>query len=522
MGAGISTIDLIVVGVYFIVVVGIGLWVAKGTQSGEDLFLGGRSFGWGLVGLSLFASNISTTTIIGLSGAAYKTGIVGSVYEWMTGIPLAIAALIFIPLYLKSRITTIPEFLELRYDRRSRNFFSFITIFISILVDTAGGLYAGALVLKIFFPDLVLWHTTLVLALVAGLYTAVGGLKAVVYTDAIQAIILILGCAVLTFMMFEQLDFSWDSVLASVPEGHLSMVQPADDDTLPWPGLILAVPILGFWYWTTNQYIVQRVLGSKDLNNARWGVILAGFLKLIPLFIMVIPGAMAISLFPDLVDADQVFPTAVINILPVGLVGIVLAGLISAILSSVDSTLNSASTLVVVDFIKTRKPDLTDKETVKYGRITTVILMVVAALWAPFIGNFGGIWAYLQQMFSIIVPPIAVIFLVGVFYKRGNGQGAFWTLITGILGGVLLFALAQVGIWTIHFTYNIGIMVGFSTLVFIVVSNMTEPPTPKALALTYQPSLMHEDTEGLPWFKDYRYQLVVLIVSIFITLIMFW
>ena len=204
------------------------------------------------------------------------------------------------------------------------------------------------------------------------------------------------------------------------------------------------------------------------------------------------------------------------------MVGIVLAGLISAILSSVDSTLNSASTLVVVDFIKTRKPDITDKETVNYGRITTVVLMVVAALWAPFIGNFGGIWAYLQQMFSIIVPPIAVIFLVGVFYKRGNGHGAFWTLIIGTAGGVLLFALAQLGIWSLHFTYNIGIMVSFSTLVFILVSNITSPPTKEALALTYRPSLMSEDTQGLPWFKDYRYQLVVLIACILITLYMFW
>lgn len=522
MGAGISTIDLIVVGVYFVVVVAIGLWVARGTQSGEDLFLGGRSFGWGLVGLSLFASNISTTTIIGLSGAAYDTGVVGSVYEWMTGIPLAIAALIFIPLYLKSRITTIPEFLELRFDKRSRNFFSFITIFISILVDTAGGLYAGALVLKIFFPDLVLWHMTLVLALVAGLYTAVGGLKAVVYTDAIQAIILILGCAVLTFMMFEELDFSWATVLASIPEGHLSMVQPVDHETLPWPGLIMAVPMLGFWYWTTNQYIVQRVLGSKDLNNARWGVILAGFLKLIPLFIMVIPGAMAISLFPDLPNADQVFPTAVINILPVGMVGIVLAGLISAILSSVDSTLNSASTLVVVDFVKAKKPDLSDKETVNYGRITTLILMVVAALWAPFIGNFGGIWAYLQQMFSIIVPPIAVIFLVGVFFKRGNGPGAFWTLILGTLGGVILFALTQMELWNLHFVYNIGIMVALSTVIFILISNATPPPSAEAIALTFKKKLIAEDTEGLPWFKDYRYQLSFLIACILIVLYFFW
>ena len=389
MNVGISTVDITVIAVYFIVVLLIGLYVAKSTKTGEDLFLGGRTFSWGLIGLSLFASNISTSTIIGLSGAAYSSGIVQSVYEWMTGIPLIVAALIFIPLYLKSKITTIPEFLELRYDRRSRKFFSIVTIFTSIVVDTAGGLYAGAIVLKSFFPDLVIWQTTLVLALVAGIYTAFGGLKAVVYTDAIQAIILIVGCAILSYMMFGQLDFSWRKVVSNAPDDFLSIVRPVDDESLPWPGLIMAVPILGFWYWTTNQYIVQRVLGAKNVNNARWGVILASFLKIIPLFIMVIPGTMAIGLFPGLENSDQVFPTAVVNILPVGLVGLVLAGLISAIMSSVDSTLNSASTLFVVDFVKTKKPDITDKEMVKYGRMTTLTLMVVAALWAPMIQNFG-------------------------------------------------------------------------------------------------------------------------------------
>lgn len=242
MGTAISNIDLTVIAIYFIVVLLIGLVVARSTKTSEDLFLGGRTFGWGLIGLSLFASNISTSTIIGLSGAAYSTGIVQSVYEWMTGIPLIIAALIFIPLYLKSRITTIPEFLELRFDRRSRKFFSVVTIFTSIVVDTAGGLYAGAIVLKAFFPDLVIWQTTLVLALIAGIYTAFGGLKAVVYTDAIQAIILILGCSVLAYMMFEKLDFSWQNIVANAPEGHLSIIRPIDDESLPWPGLICAVP----------------------------------------------------------------------------------------------------------------------------------------------------------------------------------------------------------------------------------------------------------------------------------------
>ena len=523
MGEAISNIDLWVIGVYFVAVMLIGLYVARGTKTGEDLFLGGRTFGWGLIGLSLFASNISTSTIIGLSGAAYSSGIVQSVYEWMTGIPLIIAALIFIPLYLKSKITTIPEFLELRFDRRSRKFFSVVTIFTSIVVDTAGGLYAGAIVLKAFFPDLIIWQTTLVLALVAGIYTAFGGLKAVVYTDAIQAIILIVGCSVLAFMMFEKLDFSWNQLVNAAPEGHLSIVRPANDESLPWPGLLMAVPILGFWYWTTNQYIVQRILGAKNINNARWGVILASFLKIVPLFIMVIPGTMAIGLFPGLTNADQVFPTAVMNILPVGLVGLVLAGLISAIMSSVDSTLNSASTLFVVDFVKTKNPDITDKQTVKYGRATTLVLMIVAAIWAPMIENFGGIWAYLQQMFSIIVPPIAVLFLIGVFYKRGNKEGAFWTLILGTLGGVLLFILGQFGYWPLHYTYNVGIMVVVSTIIFIYISRATPPPSEEKIALyTYRKELITMGTENTVWYKDYRYQIVVLLTTIGVLTGIFW
>ncbi|SHJ41905.1 sodium:solute symporter [Aquimarina spongiae] len=522
MGNEISTIDITVIVIYFIAVMLIGLYVARSTKTGEDLFLGGRSFGWGLIGLSLFASNISTSTIIGLSGAAYSSGIVQSVYEWMTGIPLIIAALIFIPLYLKSKITTIPEFLELRFDNRSRTFFSAITIFTSIVVDTAGGLYAGSIVLQAFFPELVIWQTCLILALVAGLYTAFGGLKAVVYTDAIQAIILIIGCSVLSYMLFEKLDFSWSNVVSNAPEGHLSIIRPADDESLPWPGLIMAVPILGFWYWTTNQYIVQRVLGAKNIQHARWGVILASFLKIVPLFIMVIPGAMAIGLFPGLENPDQVFPTTVMKVLPVGLVGLVLAGLISAIMSSVDSTLNSASTLVVIDFIKTRKKDITEKQVLNYGRITTVVLMIIAAVWAPLIANFGGIWAYLQQMFSIIVPPIAVLFLVGVFYKRGNGTGAFWTLILGTLGGVILFILGQKDIWTLHYTYNVGIMVVISTILFIVISQFSSPPEVQKIQLyTFNKELLKTEKE-VSWYLDYRYHIVILLAAIGFLMIKFW
>lgn len=523
MEFAISNIDLGIIFGYFALVLGIGFWIARTTETGEDLFLGGRSFGWGLIGLSLFASNISSTTLIGLSGAAYTTGIVNSVYEWMSGIPLIVAAMVFIPLYLRSRITTIPEFLERRFDRRSQLFFSGVSIFATIMIETAGALYAGTLVLQAFFPDLIMWQTALGLAVVAALYTASGGLKAVVYTDAIQAVILIVGCSILTFILFDKVDFDWARVVASAPEDHFSVVRPLDDEGLPWPGLLLGVPFLGFWYWSTNQYIIQRALGARDIRQARWGLVLAGFLKIIPLFIMVIPGAIALTLYPDIPNGDAVFPFLVTNVLPVGLIGLVLAGLISAILSSVDSALNSSSTLVVIDFIKPNVVKLTEQDTAKYGRITTVVLMVIAATWAPQIANFQGLWDYLQSMFSIVVPPIAIIFLVGVFYKRGNGHGAFWTLIIGTLAGVIMFALDQMDLWPLHYTINVGVSMLISVIVFVVVSLMTEPPTKDQIEMyTYRRDLIGMGMEGLPWYQDYRTHIVLLLALIGYILVMFW
>ena len=515
MHSTISTLDLGVIGLYFMVIIGLGLWIARQTQSGEDLFLGGRSLTWGMIGFSLFASNISSSTIIGLTGAAYSSGIVQSVYEWISGIPLIIAAFVFVPLYLNAKITTIPEFLGLRFDRRSQVFFSIVTILTSILVETAGGLYAGAIVLKTFFPDIVIWQTTLALAFFAGIYTAFGGLKAVVYTDTLQALVLILGSAVLTFTLFEQMDFSIKAVLAAAPEGHFSIYRPLGDQTLPWPGLFLGVPLLGFWYWSTNQYIVQRVLGAKNLQHARWGVMLGGFLKLIPLFIMVVPGAMAISLYQDIANPDMVYPTIVVNALPTGLVGLVLAGLISAIMSSVDSTLNASSTLVVVDFIQPNNPRLTPKQILNYGRMTTFVLMIVAAVWAPMIENFGGIWVYLQQMYTIFVPPIVVLFLVGVFYPRGNGQGAFMTLSLGTLLGIVLFVFQQLGWWTVHFTITAGIVVGVSSLLFIICSQSTPPPTKDIIErFTFKKELINQDNINMAWYQNYQYWALLLLFAI--------
>ena len=523
MESTIGTLDISIILGYLALVLFIGIWVGRNAKTGEDLFLGGRSLTWGFIGLSLFASNISSTTLVGLAGAAYTTGIVQSVYEWGAAIPFAILAMIYVPLYLRSKITTIPEFLELRFDRRARVFFSLVTIVASILIDTAGSLYAGALVIQIFFPWIELWQTCAALALITGIYTAIGGLKAVVYTDAIQAVILIFGCTALSYLLFEKLDFSWANLVAAAPEGHFSVVKPLDDEGLPWLGLLLGVPMLGFWYVATNQYITQRVLGAKDIQHARWGIMLAGALKFLPLFIMVLPGAMAISIYPEIVNSDMVFPTIVIETLPVGLIGLVLAGLISAIMSSISSTLNSASTLVVVDFIQPKNPNLTDAETVRASRMATIFFMLVAAVWAPQIINFGGLWTYLQQMYSIFVPPVIVLFGVGIFYKRGNGDGAFWTLVLGSLLGVAFFVLGLYDLWTIHYTINIGIVVAISTAIFMAVSNMTKAPDYEQIApFLYDSSLINQGNEGLPFYKNYLYQIAVLLVLVAISYWVWW
>jgi len=448
MEANISNIDIAIVISYFAIVLGIGLWISRRTKTSEELFLGGRAFGWGLIGLSLFA------------------------------------------------------------------------IFTTIVIETAAALYAGSLVLQAFFPDLIMWQTVIILAFVAGIYTAFGGLKAVIYTDAIQSVILIIGCGVLTYMLFAQLDFSWAKVVASVPEGHFSVVRPLDDSTVPWPGLIVGVPFLGFWYWSTNQYIVQRVLAARSINDARWGVTLAGFLKIVPLFIMVFPGAMAISLYPGIEKADAVFPLLVTQVLPVGLVGLVLAGLVSAIMSSVDSALNSSSTLLVIDFIKPRNPNLTEKDITRYGRMATIVFMVLAALWAP---QIQGLWAYLQQTFSIVVPPIVVIFLMGAFYKRGTSDAAFYTLLIGTGFGIIAFLLGLYGKWPLHFTINVGLMIALSAAVFVVVSHLTPPPTKEQLdTLTFNKAYINEGTEGMNFFTNYKHQMLALALLIIGILIWLW
>ncbi len=523
VAAAITPLDLTVLGLYFLVIVGIGVWVSRRTESGEDLFLAGRSLTWGVIGFSLFASNISSTTLIGLTGAAYTTGIATSAYEWMAGIPLILLAFIFAPLFFKARVTTIPEWLERRFDRRARLYFSAVTIVLTVIVDTAGGLYAGGVVVQTFFPDIPIWQTCVGLGIFAGIYTATGGLKAVVYTDVLQAVVLIIGCAAMTFILFQGNDFSWAQVKESIPEeDHLRLIQPRDDETLPWPGLFLGVPLLGFWYWVTNQYIVQRVLGARDLREAQRGAILGGFLKIIPMFIMVLPGAMAISVVPNLENADMVFPTITTTILPAGLTGLVLAGLVAAIMSSVDSTLNSSSTLIGHDFMNIG--DRAPREQRRIGQITTLVLMVIAILWAPFIDDMGGLWDYLQQAFSVLVPPVVAIFILGALWKRGTDTAAFTTLWAGHGIAIAVFIATQFGYWPLHFTTNVGLMTAVSCAIFAAVSlNDSHGPGEEVEGATWTPEMATEALrDDAPVWANVKIWAALLAVAMAAILVLFW
>ncbi|MEW5822111.1 MAG: sodium:solute symporter [Cyanobacteriota bacterium] len=519
----VHNIDLVVIGIYFLIVTIIAVIVSMKTKTGEDLFLAGRSLGWGVIGLSLFASNISSSTLIGLSGQAYNTGISVSNYEWMAIPVLVLIALFFIPFFINNKISTTPEFLENRFNVKCRKYFSIQLIFTNIVVDIAGGLYAGAIVLQMFFPFLTIWELCLIIALFCGIYTAFGGLKAVVYTDVLQTIVLFIGSCLLTYYVFEAVNFSWHNVVSNTPPEMLSVIRPIDDPTLPWLGTLIGLPILGFYYWATNQFIVQRVLAAKDLNNARWGLMLAALMKLPVLFIMVMPGVVARLFLPELEKADLVFPTLIVHLMPAGVVGLILAGLIAAIMSSVDSTLNAASTLLSLDFIKPKYPHLTETDMAKIGKYVTLGFMVLSVIWAPMIGMFPTLFEYLQGVLAYIVPPVAAIYLLGIFWPRGNATGAFTTFIVGHSVAVIFFILVQMDIINLHFSIIAGILFAISVINFVIASLLTTAPDREVINKFVFNKLSVKPAGAIViWYKDYRYQSAVLLILTVILVVTFW
>ena len=548
----LNVIDGIIILCYLVGIIGYGISKGK-QQSSEDYFLAGRNLTWPIVGISLFAANIGSSTLIGLTADAFKTNIAVYNYEWMAAVVLVIFAIFFMPFYLNSKVYTMPEFLERRYDGRARYFFSIITIVGNVIIDTAAGLYAGNLILKIIFPELDSAIIITLLAIAAAAYTIPGGLSAVVHTEVIQAIILVMGSIALTYFCFDQVG-GWSGMIAGLDAmnqgGQLnkssdevfSLVGPINDPYMPWTGLVFGVPLLGFYFWANNQFMVQRVLSAKDLNHGRWGALFAGLLKLPVIFIMIVPGVIALVLFSDtnisglnylipsstgMVVCSQLsdcpnmtYPVLIYNLLPVGVLGLVIAGLLAAMSSSISATLNSASTLITMDFILKLKPNLSSKNLVTSGQIATVILVMLAAAWAPQIEKFSSLWEYLQLVLGFIAPPIVSVFLLGLFWKRGNANGAFASLLGGLILSMILI-LSKVNHWfpvinDIHFLHTAPLLLLACLVIHICFSLLSAPPSQEKIEkMTWTKAIFDSETQELNtlvWYKNYRNLAILLLL----------
>ncbi|GAA4869182.1 sodium:solute symporter family transporter [Serinicoccus chungangensis] len=488
----------------------------KESDASEDYFLGGRNFIWPFVGLSLVATNMSGATFVGLAGGAYEQGISIFAYEWMSAVILVVFIFFILPFYLRSKVFTLPEYLEQRYDRRSRMAFAGFNLFANMFIDMAAALFAGAVVVKVLYPDIPMIVSVAVLAILAAIYTVIGGLGAVMISDSIQATVTLLGGVIVLIATFNAIE-SWDSMAQAAGDEKMSLILPADNADLPWPGLITGVLVVGLYYWTTNQLVVQRTLGAKSLDHGRWGSLLAGFIKLAFLFLFIFPGVMAISLYPNLDNPDTVFPTLVFDLLPVGLRGLILAAVIAAITSTVDSILNSASTIVTMDFVKTLRPDTSQRALVFTGRVATVVALVVAILWAPFIAQFDTLYNYLQSVLSFLVPPVVAVFLAGIAWKRISGTAAFLTLIIMQPVGLIAFVLTQVlpEEPSIQFLYAAGISTALSVLLLVVISLLgPSPDESKTAELTWKSEYWTEESQALQGtavWANYRVISVVLL-----------
>lgn len=530
---GIDWAEIII---YFGLIAGIAWWSTKKKKnSAEDYFLAGRHLGWFLIGASIFASNIGSEHIVGLAGSGATDGVALAHYElhaWC----LLVLGWMMVPFYMRSRVFTMPEFLERRFSPKARTVLSVISLIAYILTKIAVGIYAGGIVFRVLLPEVHLWGMdsfwigSILLIVLTGVYTILGGLRAVVYTETIQTFIKIIGSVMITYYGLKAIG-GWDRLREicgsemfnlwkpMVPHGVESTWAPVREagkeawyfnDNYPWVGMLFCAPIIGMWYWCTDQYIVQRVLGAPNATEARKGTIFAGFLKLLPIFLFIIPGMIGFALAKsginpaiqhDLMDvngnlirdrAQEVFPLLVINILPEGVRGIVVAGLMSALMSALAGVFNASSSLFTMDFYSKFRPNATQAQLVWVGRAATVVMVIIGLMWIPVIQGGKGLYDYLQGIQAYLAPPIFVVFFFGIFMKRLNGKGCLATLISGFVMGLFRLAVDTPVKLSSNFAYTKGsflwivnniffqyyslLITLVCIVVFIVVSYATKPP----------------------------------------------
>jgi len=507
MTSVLETLDWIVLGIYFLALIAVAVWVVlQKNKNTEDYFLAGRNVGWFVIGASIFASNIGSEHVVGLAGTGFESGTPMAHYELHAWIVLLLGWL-FLPFYIRSGAFTMPEFLEKRFDSRSRWFLSVFSLLAYVLTKVSVTIYAGGIVVSELL-GIPFWYGAIGVVVFTGIYTVVGGMKAVIYTETLQTIVLILGSVVITYLGLQQVG-GWDELqdtVRAVSPDHFNMWRPMSDPDFPWTGLLIGGTIVGIWYWCTDQYIVQRTLAAHNIKIGRRGAIFGAYLKLLPILIFLIPGIIAFALSiqnPEVFaieKADRAFPMLVKTLLPVGLKGLVAGGLMAALMSSLASVFNSCSTIFTIDIYKKLKPKKSERELLTTGKIATAIIVVLGIVWIPIMERIGGgvMYQYLQNVQSYIAPPVTAVFLLGIIWKRVNAQAAISTLIAGLVLLVLrlsseIYYQADIsagavhdnliyGFATINFAHMAIFMFLFSVALCISVSLATSPPDYKRIS----------------------------------------
>lgn len=431
-----GTLDGIVIIGYLIGVLMLGFYYSRrSNKSMEDYFLTGRNLTWLGVGMSLFATNISSEHFVGLAGSGASRGLAVGQFELMAIFILIILGWFLSPIYIKSGVVTMPEFIEKRYDSRSRKIFTIISIVVYLFTKVSVTLFAGGILFyKIFGINI--YASAIIIVLMTGIYSVIGGSYAVMKTQIVQAFMMLLGAFLLTIYGLAEVG-GFSALQEKLPTEYFQMFKPIDDPDVPWTGIIFGAPIIAFWYWCADQYIVQRLLSARSIDDARRGSLLAAFLKITPIFVLVLPGMIAYALFPGL-QGDEAFPILIAsNILPAGIKGFVLAAVLAAVMSSLASVFNSTASLITNDFYKPKNPTASEEKLVLVGRLSTMVIVVTAIMCVPLVKLISSqLYLYMQNIQATISPPITAVFIFGLFLKKANAKGALWTLIIGELIGL--------------------------------------------------------------------------------------
>ncbi|MEF3080487.1 sodium:solute symporter [Winogradskyella poriferorum] len=529
--------DWIAIVFYFLILAGIAVWVIrKKNDNTEDYFLAGKNVGWFVVGASIFASNIGSEHVVGLAGAGAGDKLPMLIYEIQAWVVLMLGW-IFLPFYARSGVFTMPEFLEKRFDARSRWILSIFSIVAYVLTKISVTIYAGGIVVSALL-GIDFWTGALATVILTGIYTVLGGMRAVVYTETLQAVLLVVGAAALTIIGLDKVG-GWESMTQTVTPEYLNMWRSMDDPNFPWLPLLIASTITGIWYWCTDQYIVQRVLTAKNIKEGRRGTIFGAFLKLLPVFLFLVPGiiALALKMRGELQweTADQAFPVLMSNLLPSGLRGLVAAGLLAALMSSLASVFNSCSTLFTIDIYKKLRPNTPEKKLVRTGQIATAIIVVIGMAWIPVMANISGVlYEYLQSVQSYIAPPITAVFLLGIFSKRINGTGAYVTLVVGLIVGAIriILELVKDSFSTDSILYKFGDMnflsfaswfFLFCMILIVVVSLVTgKPAKEKTDNLTFGTISEEEKSKNKSSYNWVDVAVSLLIVAVVVAVMIFF